>query len=140
MTLPGFIMPRLGPGSDDLAFMLIHLLKSKIHRARVTASSLDYEGSLTIAKDLMAKVGLVPFERILCSNLANGARFETYAIPGTAGSGTIVLNGAAARRGKVGDRITIMSFTEVEAAKAKHWKPRVIVLGAQNTIIHERGI
>jgi aspartate 1-decarboxylase len=119
--------------------MLIHLLKSKIHRARVTASSLDYEGSLTIGEDLMAKVGLVPFERILCSNLANGARFETYAIPGRSGSGAIVLNGATAHRGKVGDRITIMSFSEVEATKAKHWTPRVIVLGAKNTIIDERG-
>jgi aspartate 1-decarboxylase len=120
--------------------MLIHLLKSKIHRARVTASSLDYEGSLTIAEDLMAKVGFVPFERILCSNLANGARFETYVIPGPAGSGAIVLNGATAHRGKVGDRITIMSFTEIEAAKARHWKPKVIVLGAKNSIIDERGI
>src|SRR5512143_418634 len=112
--------------------MLIHLLKSKIHRARVTASSLNYEGSLTIDRALMAKVGLVPFERILCSNLANGARFETYAIPGPAGSGAIVLNGAAAHRGKVGDRITIMSFTEVTAGQAERWKPRVIVLGPKN--------
>jgi aspartate 1-decarboxylase len=120
--------------------MLIHLLKSKIHRARVTASSLDYEGSLTIDQSLMARVGLVPFERILCSNLANGARFETYAIPGPRGSGAIVLNGATAHRGKVGDRITIMSFTEVAAARASRWKPRVIVLGAKNAVIDERGI
>ncbi len=133
-------MHRLGQAGCGLPSMLIHLLKSKIHRARVTASSLNYEGSLTIDRDLMAKVGLVPFERILCSNLANGARFETYAIPGPAGSGAIVLNGAAAHRGKVGDRITIMSFTEVEAARARRWKPRVVVLGPNNAIVTARGI
>jgi len=120
--------------------MLIHLLKSKIHRARITGACLEYEGSLTIAEDMMEKVGFVPFERILCSNLANGARFETYAIPGERGSGAIILNGAAAHLGKAGDRLTIMSFTEVEASKARNWKPRVIVLGAKNAIIDERGI
>lgn len=120
--------------------MQIHLLKSKIHRAQVTGSSLDYEGSLTIAEDLMEKVGLSPYERILCSNLANGERFETYVIKGERGSGAIELNGAAAHLGKIGDRLTIMSFTEVDSAKAKRWKPRVIVLGKKNRITNERGI
>ena len=120
--------------------MQIHLLKSKIHRAQVTASSLDYEGSLTIATDLMEKVGLVPYERVLCSNLANGERFETYAIPGERGSGAIILNGATAHLGKVGDRLTIMSYTEVDEALAKKWTPRVIVLGEKNAITNERGI
>ena len=67
--------------------MLVHLLKSKIHRAAVTAASLDYEGSLTVAEDLMEQVGFLPYERVLCSNLANGERFETYLIPGPRGSG-----------------------------------------------------
>lgn len=120
--------------------MHVHLLKSKIHRAQVTGASLDYEGSLTIAEDLLEKVGLLPYERILCSNLANGQRFETYAIKGERGSGTIELNGAVAHLGKIGDRLTIMSFTEVDSAKAKRWKPRVIVLGKKNRIINERGI
>src|SRR5213594_2028781 len=105
--------------------MQIHLLKSKIHRAQVTGSSLDYEGSLTIAGDLMDKAGLLPYERILCSNLANGQRFETYAITGERGSGIIELNGAVAHLGKIGDRLTIMAFTEADTAKAKRWKPRV---------------
>ena len=61
--------------------MLVHILKSKIHRAQVTAGNVDYEGSLGIARDLMDKVGLLPYERILCGNMANGERFETYAIP-----------------------------------------------------------
>src|SRR3990170_1897271 len=99
--------------------MLAYLLKSKIHRAQVTGASLNYEGSLTIAEDLMEKAGLLPYERILCSNLANGARFETYVIKGKRGSGVIELNGAAAHRGKIGDRLTIMSFTEVTAAKGR---------------------
>ncbi len=120
--------------------MLCHLLKSKIHRAQVTAANLDYEGSLTIDRDLMDKVGMLPYERILCSNMANAARFETYAIPGERGSGSIILNGAAAHLGKSGDRLTIMSFTEVDAAEAKFWKPRVIVLGERNAIVDERGI
>ncbi len=120
--------------------MQIHLLKSKIHRAAVTASSLDYQGSLTIALDLMEKVGFVPFERVLCSNLANGERFETYVIPGERGSGAIVLNGATAHLGKTGDRITIMSYTVVEEALAKKWQPRVIVLGENNAVASERGI
>ena len=120
--------------------MQIHLLKSKIHRAQVTGARLDYEGSLTIAEDLMNKAGLLPYERILCSNLANGERFETYVIKGTPGSGAIELNGAAAHLGKIGDRLTIMSFTEVDRTQAKRWKPRVIVLGKKNKIINEQGI
>jgi len=120
--------------------MLVHLLKSKIHRAQVTASSLDYEGSLTISTDLMDKAGLLPYERVLCSNLANGERFETYVIPGEPGAGAIILNGATAHLGKVGDRLTIMSYTEVDVALAKKWQPRVIVLGEKNAVTQERGI
>ena len=119
--------------------MLVHILKSKIHRAQVTAGNLDYEGSLTIDRDLMDRVGLLPYERILCSNMVNGERFETYAIPGDRASGQIILNGAAAHLGKPGDRLTIMSFTEAEVAEAKFWKPHVIVLGEGNAIINERG-
>jgi aspartate 1-decarboxylase len=116
--------------------MLIHLLKSKIHRAQVTGASVDYEGSLTIAEDLMDQAGLRPYERILCSNIANGQRFETYAITGERGSGAIVLNGATAHLGRVGDRLIIMAFTEVEEARAHGWKPRVIVCGETNNVVN----
>ena len=109
--------------------MQMNLLKSKIHRATITGGNINYEGSLTIASDLMKRCGLVPYERILCSNMANGNRFETYAIPGDAGSGQIVLNGAAAFQGKNGDLLTIMSFAQVDERLAAGWKPRVIVLG-----------
>jgi aspartate 1-decarboxylase len=120
--------------------MLIHVLKSKLHRAQITAANVNYEGSLTIDRELMEKAGLVPFEKILCSNMANGERFETYAIPGEAGSGEIVLNGATAHLGQCGDRLTIMSFTEIDVTHAKFWKPRVLVLGDKNAIVSERGI
>ena len=119
--------------------MLTHTLKSKIHRATVTAANVQYEGSLTIDEDLMNKVGLVPFERVLCSNMANAARFETYVIPGLRGSKQIVLNGAAAHLGKPGDRLTIMSFTVLDLELATVWKPRVVVLDEQNNIANERG-
>ena len=120
--------------------MLVHLLKSKIHRAQVTAASVDYEGSLTVASDLMKRVGFLPYERVLCSNLANGERFETYLIPGEMGSGSIILNGATAHLGSVGNRITIMSFTEVDRALAKGWAPKVLVLGEENRVIATRGL
>lgn len=120
--------------------MQVHLLKSKIHRARITGASLDYEGSLTVSRDLMDKVGMLPFERVLCSNLANGNRFETYAIPGAAGLFEIVLNGATAHLGKIGDILTIMSFALVDEMTARSWKPKIIVLGGENRIASERGI
>ncbi|MGA1237378.1 MAG: aspartate 1-decarboxylase [Limisphaerales bacterium] len=120
--------------------MQIHLLKSKIHRARVTGGSVDYEGSLTIPSDLMEKVGLFPYERILVGNMANGARFETYAIPGPAQSSQFVLNGATAHLGKPGDALTIMNFALTDASQAPNWQPRVIVLDENNQIASERGI
>lgn len=120
--------------------MQIHILKSKIHRAAVTGASLNYEGSLTVDLALMEKVGFLPYEKVLCSNLANGHRFETYLIAGERGSGSIVLNGATAHLGKIGDLLTIMSFTVLEEHEARTWEPRVIVLGAKNAIINHRGI
>ncbi len=120
--------------------MLVHILKSKLHRAQVTAANVQYEGSMTIDPALMDEVGMLPYERILCSNMANAARFETYAIPGERGSGQIILNGAAAHLGKPGDRLTIMSFTQIEYSEAKSWKPRVLVLGEKNVIVNRRGI
>lgn len=113
--------------------MQLNLVKSKIHRAEVTDTSLNYEGSLAIDSELMALAGLRPYERILCSNMANGERFETYAIPAPAGSKTISLNGAAAHLGKRGDLITIMSFALADEREAINWRPQVVVLGAANT-------
>jgi len=120
--------------------MDIFLLKSKIHRATVTGGDVDYEGSLTIAADLMEKCGLQEYERLLCGNMANGNRWETYVIKGKRGSGEIIMNGAVAHLGKKGDVLTIMNFASVSQKKAKKWKPRVIVLGKGNKIVDTRGI
>ena len=128
------------PSVPANAHMLVHLLKSKIHRATVTAASVDYEGSLTLASDLIEAAGLLPYERILCSNMANGARWETYVIEGPRGSGAVELNGAVAHLGKPGDRVTIMSFTEIEAHQAPAHTPTVIVLDPQNRVAKRRGV
>jgi aspartate 1-decarboxylase len=115
--------------------MTICLLKSKIHRACVTGASVDYEGSLTIAADLAEQVGLRPYERILIGNMANGERFETYVIYGPSGSGAIELNGATAHLGRVGDRLTIMSFGWYDANEQSGHTPAVILLDADNRIV-----
>ena len=120
--------------------MEITLLKSKIHRATVTGGDVNYEGSLTISADLMEKCGLQEYERILCGNMANGERWETYAIKGKRGTGEIIMNGAVAHLGKKGDVLTIMNFASVVQSKARKWKPRVIVLGKGNKIVDTRGI
>lgn len=120
--------------------MQIVLLKSKIHRATVTGGNVEYEGSLTISADLMEKCGLQEYERILCGNMANGNRWETYVIQGKRGTGEIILNGAVAHLGKKGDVLTIMNFAAVNQKKAKKWKPRVIVLGKGNKVASTRGI
>ena len=114
--------------------MQLTLLKSKIHRATVTAASLHYEGSMTISRDLAERVGLLPYERILVSNLRNGERFETYVIYGVAGAGQIQLNGATAHLGQVGDRVTIMNFGAFTPEEAVDHTPRVIVLNEKNEV------
>ena len=120
--------------------MDVFLLKSKIHRATVTGGDVNYEGSLTISGDLMDKCGLHEYEKILCGNMANGHRWETYVIRGKRGTGEIILNGAEAHLGKKGDVLTIMSYTTASEKKARKWKPRVIVLGKGNKIVNTRGI
>ena len=108
--------------------MQVTVLKSKILRAKVTESKLDYQGSLGIDSAWMEKVGFLPYEKILVGNLNNGDRFETYVIPCANGSEAIELNGAAARLGLVGDLLVIMSFAQIDASAAQNWKPKVLVL------------
>lgn len=122
--------------------MLRYMLKSKIHRATITEADLNYEGSLTIDRDLMEEVGLYPFERIKVYNINNGERFDTYAIEGKPGSGTIGLNGAAARKGMVGDLVIIVSYALYDAAELEGFRPRVVLLNKDNRIakwLHEEG-
>ena len=111
------------------------LLKSKLHRATVTGASLHYEGSLTVAEDLARKAGFLPYEKILVGNINNGERFETYIIFGHAGSKVIELNGATAHLGKIGDRLTIMSFAQVPADVAHKHKPTVVRLDEKNDVM-----
>ena len=88
----------------------------------------------------MDQAGFLPYEKILCGNMSNGNRFETYAIPAKRGSGDIILNGAVARLGTTGDLLTIMSFATVDAAEAGNWEPKVLVLGAGNKVVNTRGL
>jgi len=105
--------------------MTLTLLKSKLHRIRVTEACLDYEGSLTLDPDDMEAVGILPYEKILCADVENGNRFETYAIEGKRGSHVCCLNGAAAHKGQVGDRLIVMSFAQMSEDEAQNWVPRV---------------
>ena len=135
-----FVLTAQIAGAGAIQGLVTDASGAVIPSATVTAANVDYEGSLTVSVDLMEAVGLLPYERILCSNLSEGQRFETYAIPGERGTGAIILNGATAHLGKAGDLLTIMSFTFIEEAGAQKWEPRVIVLGARNAIINHRGI
>ena len=105
--------------------MLLQILKAKLHRIRVTESCLDYEGSLTLDPADMEAVGIVPYEKILVADVENGNRFETYAIEGRRGSHVCCLNGAAAHKGKVGDRLIVMAFAQMTPEEAKGWTPLV---------------
>ena len=105
--------------------MTVQLLKAKLHRIKVTEANLDYEGSLTLDPDDMEAVGILPYEKILCADVENGNRFETYAIAGRRGSRVCCLNGAAAHKGKVGDRLIVMAFASFTPEEASGWLPRV---------------
>jgi len=105
--------------------MTVQLLKAKLHRIRVTESDLDYEGSLSLDPDDMEAVGILPYEKILCADVENGNRFETYAIAGKRGSHVCCLNGAAAHKGKVGDRLIVMAFASFTPEEAAGWQPKV---------------
>ena len=117
--------------------MYLTLLKSKIHRACVTAANVNYEGSLTISADLAERVGLEEYERILVGNMANGERFETYVIYGMREQGLIELNGAAAHLGKPGDRLTIMSFGLYTMEEARTHQPQIVVVDERNQVLRE---
>lgn len=108
------------------------MLQSKIHRATVTDANLHYEGSITVDESLMEKANLVPFEQVHIYNVSNGERFETYVIRGPRNSGTICLNGAAARRVAKGDLIIIASYAMMDAEEAEHHSPRLVYVDAQN--------
>lgn len=106
--------------------MQIEVLKSKIHRVKVTQADLNYIGSITIDEDLMEKANIIENERVYIYNINNGVRFDTYAIKGKRGSGVIGLNGAAARLAQIGDLVIITSFAMMDFEEAKLFTPTVI--------------
>jgi len=115
------------------------MLKSKIHRARVTQCNVDYEGSITIDKDLMEAADLLQFEKVEVLNINNSARFHTYAIEGQRGSGEICLNGAAARLVAKGDIVIILSYQILAEDEAATSSPRLVYVDSQNRIVDTKG-
>jgi len=111
---------------EKIKFMLVHIVKSKIHRVTVTEANLNYIGSITIDEDLMDAANVIANEKVSIVNNNNGERFETYVIPGKRGSGVICLNGAAARKAQPGDIIIIMAYAMMEMEEARKFKPAII--------------
>lgn len=114
--------------------MYIQILKSKIHRVRISQADLNYVGSVTIDEDLMDAADIVENEKVQIVNVNNGERLETYVIKGIRGSGMVCLNGPAARKAQVGDIIIIISYAMVEKEKAKEYKPRILFPNSGNRL------
>lgn len=112
--------------------MNLTMLKSKIHRVKVTEANLEYVGSITIDKALLEASGILEYEKVQIADITNGRRFETYAIAGPEHSGMICLNGAAAREVQVNDRIIIMAYAQLDNEEAKQFKPTVVMVNEHN--------
>ncbi len=114
--------------------MMRTMLKSKIHRARVTEADLHYDGSLTLDRDLMDAAGLLPYELIHVLDINNGNRLETYVIEGSRGSGEVCINGAAARLVSPGDLVIVLSYASVEEEEVARHQPRLVYVDDENRI------
>ncbi|HHM24067.1 MAG TPA: aspartate 1-decarboxylase [Bacteroidetes bacterium] len=114
--------------------MWLHMLKSKIHRVRVTELALDYEGSITIDQDLLDAANMFPNEKVQVLNINNGERAETYIIPGERGSGVIGLNGALARLAQVGDLLIVIAYCVIPEEKAMTHKTRIVLVDEKNHV------
>lgn len=112
--------------------MQVTLMKGKIHRARVTEADLHYEGSISIDRKLIEAAGLLVYERVDIYNIDSGARFSTYVIEAPEGSGTIGLNGAAARLAMVGDKIIIVAYASFDSEEARRFRPRIVIVDEKN--------
>lgn len=118
--------------------MLLTMFKSKLHRATVTEANLNYVGSITIDEDLLDAAGILVGEKVQIVNNNNGARLETYTIPGERGSGVVCLNGAAARLVQPGDKVIIIAYAVLEAEEAKGFEPTILQLNDNNKIIRTK--
>jgi len=112
--------------------MLIAVCKSKIHRATITDANLNYIGSISIDRDLIDAADMIPFEKVQVANISNGERFETYVIEAPAGSGTIALNGAAARKGNIGDLIIVIAYGYLEKSESTGFEPKIVHVDQNN--------
>ncbi len=117
--------------------MFVTMMKGKIHRAVVTQADLHYEGSISIDQDLLEQANILPNEQVDILNVTNGERFTTYAIKAPRGSKTFGLNGAAARRVQIGDKIIIIAYAQMEADKAETFVPTVVLLDDNNDVIEK---
>ena len=117
--------------------MFRKFLRAKIHRATVTGADLDYEGSIAIDTQLLEAANIAPFESVHIWNVSNGERFETYAIPAKAGSGEVILNGAAARRVQAGDKIIIAAFCWIDQSELVEQKPALVFVDEKNRVAPE---
>jgi aspartate 1-decarboxylase len=115
--------------------MIIEVLKSKIHRAKITQAELNYVGSITIDEDLIEAANIIPNEKVQIVNNNNGERFETYVIKGERGTGTVCLNGAAARLAQVGDIVIVMSYAYMEMDDARKYEPILVFPDGDNKLI-----
>ena len=111
------------------------MVNGKIHRATVTDAQLDYAGSITVDEDLMKAADIISGEKVLIANITNGARIESYVIPGNAGSGEICLNGGAARHGKKGDLVIIISFAVLNEEEVRMHEPKIFHVDSKNKIV-----
>jgi len=114
------------------------MLSGKIHRVTVTEACIDYEGSVTIDSSLLKGAGILPYEKVLIANLNNGSRIESYAIPAPERSGVICLNGGAAKHGKAGDTLIIMTFGVYSPEEIQKHKPKVVYVDAKNRIVKKK--
>ncbi len=114
--------------------MLLTMMKAKLHRATVTQADLEYEGSISIDRDLLDASGILPHEQVDVLNINNGQRFTTYAIEAPRGSRTIGVNGAAARLVQTGDKVIIVAYCQIEAETARNYAPSVVLLGDGNEV------
>ena len=115
--------------------MLIEVVKSKIHRVKVTGADLNYIGSITIDEDLMDAANIVQGEKVQIVNNNNGERLETYVIPGARGTGELTLNGAAARKVQVGDILIIISYAQMEMEEARNFNPSLVFPNEENNLL-----
>ena len=117
--------------------MLRTMLKSKIHRATVTTADLDYVGSVTVDQDLMDAADLLAGERVAIIDVTNGARLETYVIPGARGTGVVGINGAAAHLVAPGDLVILIAYATMDEDESRQYLPRVVFVDADNRIVHQ---